>query len=250
MTKVNSVQNTSGGASTGPSSSVALWAGWVSIAQGLLIFVPMAVLGAAINWPESLSDPAAIALPRLLENEGAVRVGYVAYLIYSILFAVTIALLVRYVKGAALGVMAAVIIGFAMVSALARSIGITRWLVPAPALAEAYAGASGENERVAIAVVFDSLNSFGGTIGEVLGVSIFAAAAIGLLAISALRTRALPTWLGVFGLIAAIAVLTTAVELFGADASSLIFFGTTLVQLWFLAIGIWLLIRGRRRITN
>jgi hypothetical protein len=41
-------------------------------------------------------------------------------------------------------------------------------------------------------------------------------------------------------------VLATAVELVGVDASSLIFFGTTVVQLWFLAIGIWLLIRGRK----
>lgn len=247
---MNSVQTTADGHSRAPANAIAAGAGWVSILQGLLIFVPMVVLGAAINWPESLSDPADIALPRLLENEGAVRFGYVAYLIYSILFAVTMALLVRYVKGATLGVLAAIIIGFAMVSALARSIGIVRWLVPAPALADAYAAAPGDTERVAIGVVFDSLNSYGGTIGEVLGVSIFAAVAIALLSISAIRTRALPVWLGVFGLIAALAVLSTTVELFGADASSLIFFGTTLVQLWFLAVGIWLLVRGRTRTSN
>ncbi|MFM8415977.1 MAG: hypothetical protein ACKOAT_00590, partial [Actinomycetota bacterium] len=66
--------------------------------QGLLIFVPTVVLGAAVNWPESLSDPASIALPRLAENEGAVRFGYVAYLLYSVLFAVTITLLARLVE--------------------------------------------------------------------------------------------------------------------------------------------------------
>ena len=228
------------------STSVARSAGWVSILQGLLIFVPMVVLGAAINWPETLSDPADIALPRLLENEGAVRLGYVAYLVYSILFAATMALLVRYVKGTTLGVLAAVIIGFAMISALARSIGIIRWLVPAPELAESYAAAPSEAERVAIGAVFDSLNAYGGAIGEVLGVSIFAALAIGLLSITALRSRALPTWLAVFGIVAALAVLSTAIELFGADASSVAFFGTTVVQLWFLAIGIWLLVRGRK----
>ena len=173
-----------------------------------------------------------------------------AYLAYSILFAITMTLLVRYVRGAALGVLAAIIIGFAMLSTLARSIGIVRWLVPAPALAESYAAAPGDTERVAIGVVFDSLNTYGGTIGEVLGVSIFAAVSIGLLSITAIRTRALPMWLGVFGLIAALAVLSTTVELFGADASSLIFFGTTLVQVWFLAAGIWLIVRGRRRTPN
>lgn len=245
MNSVNSTASVATPSSANTSSTS--WAGWVSIAQGLLIFVPMIVLGAAINWPESLSDPAAIALPRLLENEGAVRFGYIAYLIYSILFAVTMALLVRHVKGSVVTVMAAVIIGFAMVSALARSIGISRWLVPAPALAEAYAEAPGEPERVAIGVVFDSLNSFGGTIGEVLGVSIFAGLSIGLLCITALRSRTFPAWLGVFGLIAAAALLASTIELAGEDASSIIFFGTSLVQFWFLAVGIWLLIRGRKQ---
>ena len=231
---------------TASTSARARWAGWISIAQGLLIFIPMIVLGAAINWPESLSDPADIALPRLLENEGAVRAGYIAYLVYSILFAATMILLLRYAKSRAVIALGSMIAGFAIISTLARSIGIVRWLVPAPALADAYAAAPSETERVAIAVVFDSLNSFGGTIGEVLGVSIFAALSIGLLSIEALRTRAFPIWIGVFGLVAAVAVLLTAVELMGMDASSLIFFGTSLVQFWFLAVGIWLLIRGRK----
>ena len=244
---MNSVNNTAPSAPA--NQSPALWAGWISIAQGLLIFVPMIVLGAAINWPESLSDPADIALPRLIENEGAVRFGYIAYLIYSILFAVTMALLVRYVKGSVVKVVGAVIIGFAMLSALARVIGISRWLVPAPALAEAYVVAPDETARVAISVVFDSLNNFGGTIGEVLGVSIFAGLSIGLLSIVALKSRTFPAWLAIFGLVSALAVLATTIELAGEDASSLIFFGTTLVQLWFLAVGAWLLFRGRKRFT-
>ena len=225
---------------------LARWAGWMSILQGLLLFIPLTVLGAAVNWPESLSDPAAIALPRLLENESAVRWGYVAYLIYSVLFAVTMILLLRYASGRREIKLGSMIAGFAIASAVARCIGIIRWLVPVPALAEAYVAATGEDERVAITVVFDSLNSFGGAIGEVLGVSIFAALSIGLFSVAVLKTRTFPTWIGVFGLIAALAVLATAVELVGVDASSLIFFGTTIVQLWFLAIGIWLLIRGRK----
>jgi len=250
MTNMNSVQPTASASPQGPgTSSAALWAGALSIVQGLLIFVPMIVLGAAINWPESLSDPAAVALPRLLENESAVRLGYVAYLVYSILFAVTMILLLRYANSRRAIGLGALIAGFAIASTVARSIGIIRWLVPAPDLADAYAAAPTEAERVAIAVVFDSLNSFGGTIGEILGVSIFAGLSIGFLAIAALKTRALPVWLGVFALVAAIGVLTSAVELLGVDASSLIFLGTTVVQLWFLAVGGWLLTRGRKHVS-
>ena len=231
-------------------AGLARWAGSMSILQGLLLFVPLVVLGGAINWPDSLSDPADVALPRLLENEGAVRLGYVAYLIYSVLFAVTMILLVRYAKTRASIGLGSMITGFAIASTVARCIGIIRWLVPVPVLAELYVASTDEAERTAISVTFEALNSFGGTIGEVLGVSIFAAISIGLLAIAALKTRALPRWIGVFGLIAALAVLATAVELLGMDASSLIFFGTTIVQLWFLATGIWLLVRGGRPATT
>jgi hypothetical protein len=91
------------------------------------------------------------------------------------------------------------------------------------------------------------MNAYGGTIGEILGVGIFAALSIGLLAIAAITTRAFPVWIGIFGLIAALGVLATTVELAGSDASSIVFFGTTLVQLWFLATGVWLLLRGSRQ---
>ena len=244
---MNSVQTSAPEASPATArTGLARWAGVMSILQGLLLFVPLFVLGAAINWPESLSDPADIALPRLLENEGAVRLGYVAYLVYSVLFAVTMILLVRYAKTRASIGLGSMITGFAIASTVARCIGIIRWLVPVPVLAELYAATTDEAERTAISVTFEALNSFGGTIGEVLGVSIFAAISIGLFAIAALKTRALPLWIGVFGLIAALSVLATAVELLGMDASSLIFLGTTIVQLWFLATGIWLLVRGSR----
>jgi hypothetical protein len=244
---MNSVQSTARDSTSTVGASIARWAGGISILQGLIIFVPMIVLGSAINWPESLSDPAAIALPRLLDHEAAVRFGYIVYLIYSILFAVAVVLLLRYAQSRAVIALGALIAGFAAVSALARSIGIVRWLVPAPELAEAYAAAPDETERIAISVVFDSMNAYGGTIGEVLGVSIFAALSIGMLAIAAIKTRAFPLWIGVFGLIAAVGVLATSVELAGVDASSLIFFGTTLVQLWFLSTGVWLLLRGSRQ---
>ena len=133
-------------------AGLARWAGSMSILQGLLLFVPLVVLGGAINWPESLSDPADVALPRLLENEGAVRLGYVAYLIYSVLFAVTMILLVRYAKTRASIGLGSMITGFAIASTVARCIGIIRWLVPVPVLAELYAASTDEAERTAISV--------------------------------------------------------------------------------------------------
>lgn len=226
--------------------SSARWAGFVSILQGLLLFVPLIVLGAAIEWPDSLSDPASLALPRLLENEGAVRVGYLAYLIYSILFAVTIALLSEMVFGKNAGLLIRIIIAFAIASALARSIGIIRWLAPMFDLAEMWEKATQAEERFAISTTFETLNSYGGTIGEVLGVSIFASVAILLLSIGNIRERVLPTWFSALGVIAALGLLWTSTELLGIEPGAIaIFLGTTVVQLWFLFIGIWLIFRSR-----
>lgn len=145
-------------------------AGLTAVLQGLLIFVPTFVLGAAVGWPGSLSDPASIALPRLADNEGAVRFGYAAYLVYSVLFAVTITMLARLVEGDLAKGVRRLVIGFAVASALARSLGIVRWLAPMPELADAYGSAADDGQRYTIERIYDALNSYGGTIGEALGV--------------------------------------------------------------------------------
>lgn len=233
------------------SVKVARWAGLVSIIQGLLLFIPLTVLGGAINWPDSLGDPAEIALPRLLENEGAVRAGYFAYLIYSILFVVSIALLSRVVLGKNTGLLFRLIIAFAVISVLARSIGIIRWLAPMFDLADMWKAATSDQERFAISVTYETLNSYGGTIGEVLGVSIFASITILLLVIANIAGKSLPAWFSAFGLVSAIGLLWTATEIIGVDpGDTAIFLGTTIVQVWFLVTGLWLLVRGQKVLAS
>lgn len=163
----------------------------------------------------------------MAENEGAVRFGYVAYLLYSVLFAVTITLLARLVEhDLAMGVRR-LVIGFAVASAIARSLGIVRWLGPMPELAESYNAASDDAQRYAIARVYDALNSDGGTIGLS-------------------RSQVIPRWIAVWGAISTIALAVSAAELFGADLGPILTITVTVVQLWFLATGVWLLTRGRR----
>lgn len=224
-------------------------AGWLAIVQGLLIFVPTFVLGAAVGWPGSLSDPASIALPRLADNEGAVRFGYAAYLLYSVLFAVTITMLARLVEGDLVRGVRRLIIGFAIASAVARSLGIVRWLAPMPELADAYSTAD-DGQRYTIERLYDALNSYGGTIGEALGVGLFAAISIGLLSVGLVRSRLIPRWIGVWSVVSAIALAIGVVEFFGVDPGALLTVTVTVVQLWFLAIGIWLVARGGQRFAT
>jgi len=228
--------------------------GVLSILQGLLIFVPTFVLGAAINWPDSLDYPASQLLPELIEQEGAVRFGYIAYLIYSILFVVSMFMLTKLSSGKAMAAMFGIILAFAVASTTARSIGIVRWLVPMPQLAESWNSAATDQERYAISVTYDSLNLFGGTVdslnlfggtvGEVLGVSIFAALSLLAISIAFLRDG-LPKWIGIFGLVSVAALLATTTELMGFEPDTFVLvFGTTAIQLWFLAVGLWLLVKA------
>ncbi|MER5766261.1 DUF4386 domain-containing protein [Streptomyces sp. NPDC001985] len=213
--------------------------------ESLLIFIPLLVLGPAIGWPAGLDDPAATALPRLLEQEGAVRAGYAVYLAYSVLFLPVAVWTTRALTGGTDTPLARVAMGFAVVSTLARAIGISRWLLPMPGLAEAYGEASDASVRAAVAVQYQVLNDFGGGIGEVLGVSLFAVGWLLCTVIAALRTGTAPRWLLIAGFPVAAGLALPLAELAGAGAGAATSVGTALLQLWFLAAAAALVRRPR-----
>ena len=232
-----------------PSRSLLLAAGLVLLAQGLGLFAPMAVLGGAIQWPDSLDYPPSQMLPLLREQLDAVRLGYGLYLGYSLLFLVTGVLTVRLAsRPGPLGALALIAIGAAAASALARAIGILRWLTGSVSLAEAHAapGLSAEG-RAAVETMQAAVNAWGGAIGEMLGVAAFAAIWAIAASLVILRDRRLPAWAGLTGLLAGVLLALPALELFGIAPPVSIVISTTGIQLWFLALGLLLLWRALRR---
>jgi hypothetical protein len=230
------------------SRSLFLAAGIVLLVQGFSLFAPMAVLGSAIQWPDSLDYPPAKMLPLLREQLEAVRLGYGLYLGYSLLFLATGVLTVRLAaRQGPLGALALIAIGAAAASALARSIGILRWLTGSVTLAEAHStpGLSAEG-RAAIEHTQAAVNAWGGAIGEMLGVAAFAAIWAIAASLLILRDRQLPAWAGVTGLVVGVAVAMPALELFGIAPPVSIVVSTTAIQLWFMALGILFLWRGLR----
>jgi hypothetical protein len=232
-----------------PSRSLLLAAGLVLLAQGLGLFAPMAVLGGAIQWPDSLDYPPSRMLPLLREQLDAVRLGYGLYLGYSLLFLVTGVLTVRLAsRPGPLGALALIAIGAAAASALARAIGILRWLTGSVSLAEAHAapGLSAEG-RAAVETMQAAVNAWGGAIGEMLGVAAFASIWAIAASLVILRDRRLPAWAGLTGLLAGVLLALPALELFGIAPPVSIVISTTGIQLWFLALGLLLLWRALRR---
>lgn len=213
------------------------------VVEALLLFVPIIILGAAIEWPASLDEPAAVMLPRLEQEASAVTLGYAVYLGYSVLFWPVAWLTTQVIAGnRPLSPWLKLAAGFATLSALARTIGIIRWLAPMPLLAERY-GLADAPEQANIALVYEMLNSYGGAIGEQLGVSLFAALWLTLVSIFILHNGGLPRWIGVFGLVAALSLYANLLEWAGFDLGALITVSTSLIQFWFLAAGISLLIQ-------
>lgn len=217
-------------------------AGIVSIVFGVLLFVPVAVLGAAIGWPASLDEPAAVLMPLIVAQEDSVRLGYLVYLLYSVLFFPAIALIGRVVGDTPTTRLA---IGFAAISAVARGIGILRWLTVLPAIAATYVAGTRENPQPGLEPIFDAINAYGGGIGELLGVSAFGALSIGFLSAAIVSSRVLPRWLGVFGFVAAACLMLPWLEVFGLDLGAILSVSVSVVQLWFLVAGA-VLLRSRR----
>jgi Domain of unknown function (DUF4386) len=221
--------------------------GWLMIAESLLIFVPLTVLGSAINWPKSLSDPADKILPLLLQNASAVRFGYLVYLVYSILFGVIALLVTRALNDEKNdSIWLRVAGGFGIASMITRCLGIIRWLVAMPALATLYTDSTiSTATRESIAVVYRALNDYAGSVGEVLGVSLFAGLWLAIVSLRILQTKLLPKWLGFLGLVSATLLAIQLAKLFGIDLGTFISLSVSILQLWFLAIGI-VLIRWRQ----
>ena len=136
-------------------------------------------------------------------------------------------------------------IGFGIASMVCRTLGIIRWLAPMPILAEIYVQPStSEASRAAIDVVYQALNQYGGSIGEVLGVSLFTTVWLIVVSMTIIKDRTLPRWLGLFGLVSSILLTTQLVELFGIDTGSVIAVSVSVFQAWFLAMGITCLLRS------
>ena len=210
------------------------------ILEFLLIFPPMIILGGAINWPASLDEPASVNLPLILEQYAAVMSGYGIYLIYSLLFWPVAYLTGRVIVGDDMhNPLFQVANGFAALSALARSLGIVRWLFAMPVLAQLYTGTSATPESQAtISVVYEMLNAYAGGVGELLGVSLFAVIWLVLISIVIIRKPEWPNWLGYFGFAAAATLVLVLLEVVGIDMGPMITISVSMLQFWMLAAAI------------
>jgi hypothetical protein len=212
------------------------------IVTALLSFAPVAILAPAIGWPASLSLPAAAQLAAIGKAPGAVQLGYAVYLLYSLLVAPAMIFIAARAFGGLSRPLAIVAVSFAALSALARCIGILRWLTVMPVLSQAHVNADSAS-KANIELVFNSLNKFGGGIGELLGVSLFMAISVAIVCLVALRQRTLPAPLALLGLLSAGLLFGLFLPTLGVALVVPTALAVTVLTIWMIAVGGWMLWR-------
>lgn len=214
--------------------------GVLAIAQTLLVLVPQVILGGAIDWPNSLDFPPNEVLPLILAELDQVRLGYGVYLVYSLAWAPIGAAIAWVALGSntQVGPVFSLAIAFIVASAMARAIGIIRWLTASTSLAQAHSTATPE-AATAIEMVQEAVNSWGGAVGELLGVSMFTVFWLIAVSILIVRNDGLPKWLGWAGFGVALVLGHPVIELFGMTAN--LFLATLSVTLWLFTVGGWII---------
>ncbi len=213
----------------------------------LLSFAPVAILAPAIGWPASLGEPASVQLGAIFAKAGEVRLGYNMYLIYSVAIAPAfIALAAITLRRVRVGWLVA-IAAFVSLSALARSIGILRWLTTMPELASAHAKADATSIKT-IELIFDSLTKYGGGIGEILGVSLFMALAVASLCAAWMGETSVPRWLSISGFVVALFLLALFAPTLGVPAFMPVAVAVSGLSLWMLFVAAWLTLANARSV--
>ena len=223
--------------STSLDFSPRLWLGALLIAAAILSFMPIAILGPAIGWPASLRLPAAQQIAAISGAPAAVALGYAVYLLYSVLVLPVMVLLAWRTCGNLARPVAVMVVAFACLSVLARSIGILRWLTAMPALAQQHAAADANGKQV-LEAIFTTLTTYGGGIGELLGVSLFMGLSLGLAMAAAWSNRTLPRWLAALGMLSALLLLALFLPTIGIAVAVPVAVAVSVLTLWMVAAGI------------
>jgi hypothetical protein len=208
-------------------------------AQFALMGSAYLILSGAINWPVSLDDPASIALPRLLANADSVMMGYSCYLMVSLLMIpATAAFSTRFGLS---GSRANLLMALATFAAMAKTIGIGRWLFVMPSLAQAYVAPDADKATVAHA-----LNAYAGGIGEVMGVGLASGVWTLLIASAVFRASGMVAkLLGVFTFLVGLSLFLTIPAGFGLDLGPILTISGVSWNVALFGIGLWALSKPR-----
>lgn len=226
------------------SGQLATW----SLLQFLLFTGTLVVLGSAIGWPGILREPPAIVLPTIHAHATATTLGYWLYLMASVALIGLALSLGRWLRDGSVDVVPIDLVTIlGVITGVLKTLGIVRWLSVMPVLATTYTAADTAPAMLpVIELIYASLNSYAGAVGELLGTQLFSG--LWLLGVGALLLGR--RWWVTGGLAVAVGLLSLAISLrifFGGVAALNAVVGPLgLVWYLLLAVAAW---RDRRAVV-
>jgi hypothetical protein len=230
---------------TTPSTALRRTTGALFLTGALAFAAAATVLSSTFEWPDILREPASTVLPEFAEGGAAlVWTWFATAWTYAILLVPMLLLPAALGRRDDIALRTATLIGAA--SVLLSLIGFLRWVFVVPPLAASYVEGDPVT-RAAVEAAWTAQHQFGGALlGEHLG-QLFVIGWSVTVSVTILRSRVLPRWLGVTGLVASVVyllnqgdILATAVPDFPVwELAGLL--GSTAWGLWVAALGLLLL---------
>src|SRR5687767_4434122 len=218
---------------------------------GALAFAGAAtVLSSTFDWPDILREPAAVVLPAFAAGgTSLVWTWFATAWTYAILLVPI--LLLPAVLGRQRDPVLRVATYAGATSVVLSLIGFLRWVFVVPPLADSYVGGDAVT-RAAVDAAWTAQHQFGGALlGEHLRQLLAVAWSVAV-SVAILRTRVLPRWLGVAGLVVSALYLTNQGDILATAVPGFPvwnlggFIGSTSWGLWVAALGVMLLLRPVR----
>jgi hypothetical protein len=218
---------------------------------GALAFAGAAtVLSSTFDWPDILREPTDVVLPAFVAGgTSLVWTWFATAWTYAIL--IVPILLLPTVLGRRGDPVLRVATYVGATSVVLSLIGFLRWVFVVPPLADAYVNGDAVT-RAAVDAAWTAQHRFGGALlGEHLGQLLVIAWSV-TLSVIILRSRVLPRWLGVAGLVVSALYLTNQGDILATAVPGFPvwdlggFFGSTRWGLWIAALGAVILLRPVR----
>ncbi|MEJ0002124.1 MAG: DUF4386 domain-containing protein [bacterium] len=225
--------------------------GILFVVGAVIVNIPYAMLIANFNYPDILREPAEVVLTNFANGGSGLIYTWLFFALAGLPLLFATILLGRVWKNVP-SVLVNLAASFGVIALVAQLVGLLRWVFVVPILAQNYvAESSGEAVRTASTVAFQTVNQFGGVlVGEYVG-QLFSILSMLLFSILIFRKKLLPPWIAWLGFVASAVYIFSQTELFHTviptfpviDIAG--FLGSVLWIVWFIALGISLIMQER-----
>jgi hypothetical protein len=219
-------------------------AGIALIAMPVAFNVSFALLGARFDYPDILRRPTGEVLERFRKGGTRLVLIWWVFALTAVFFAPLVVLVSAAIPDAD-ATLLAVATTVGVLAAIVQFVGLIRWPFLVPYLArEAELAAPGSARHESVDVVFQSFNRYlGVAVGEHLGYAFTGAWSV-LVGAAFTQTDAVPSWLGVPGILIGAGLMLCSLEFVGRHEPTGWKLAEKLTPIAYVLWSIWLVIAG------